>query len=378
MARQKKPATSSEAARQEHQVAPSMGDSPRALTGTSIFSGLDLDFLLDLEAEFCRAHKRSRFCSASDGSPIASVGRMVGKLLARYTMKAADADGEFLKILDGERLPVKTNAFKQFRRGKCSTVTERAQVDWLKRARICVQVLLNGTTPLDENPERKEVIDRIVEFFFPDDEAVLTKKEDWFFNPAFSAFENPMSYRESESELRALKHFAKDGPDACRIVRVSGWDSFWGRNPPGPDSPVSVLTAECCAAGVETIFIVPKAKAAGFESDAEQSADAFVRAFPDLPRNGIRIIKLPWDFGCKFSDAHVDGRPPISFLTRFFRWNYYKCPAERKGEVVESLLVFRQLIRSEIGNFAFSPSQEEIASFRRWLERVLRYHEGSR
>jgi hypothetical protein len=129
------------------------------------------------------------------------------------------------------------------------------------------------------------------------------------------------------------------------------------------------------AAGVETVFVVPEAKVKNktrFESDAEKSANTFKKAFPKETEKGMKVITLPWDFGHKFDDSHEDGRPQISFLTRFFRWNYYECPAQASNStVIKSLLVFRHLVRSDTGNFAFCPASEEIASFQEWLDRVL-------
>jgi hypothetical protein len=348
-----------------------------------LFHRFDQDALESLEAEFCRAHMRPALWSPN-GGPIAALGKLIGNLLAKCSINNSPADQELLNLLSETEgwFPVKLNAFREFRRGRNVRITDRARFEWIRRARLCLQLMLNGTQNRvskthHEKADSDVVIDRIIRFFFPHADDTLNGKEDWYFRPDFCTVSNPITYAEAESELRAMLHFAKHRPGDCQIVRVSGWHSFWGKHAPGAESPVSQLTARCVASGIETIFIVPSTPKGSPISYAEESALSFkeyaikehCKAHGLIERN-VRIVALPWDFGQKFEDAEPDGRLPITFLTSFFRWNYYKCPIDRNGGVTDSLLVFRQLIRSDAGNFAFSPAVDEIKAFRNWLMKV--------
>jgi hypothetical protein len=138
-----------------------------------VIRALDVDSLLQLEAELCRAWKRTAFWPKGKESPIAPLGKLVGELITRRRLSPVDADRELLQVLDRQLLGLKQSAFKVFRSGSSTSVTGRAQAEWIRRARTCLHVLLEGTESTDSDPVRRRVFERIEEFFFPTDEATL-------------------------------------------------------------------------------------------------------------------------------------------------------------------------------------------------------------
>ncbi len=272
--------------------------------------GLDEAMLLKLEAESCRAAKRTYFWlkGAKEVSICGALGQMINYFRKKRNAILKDSEltqeqlwdcvlaatREQPQMEDREVPPGEYNRFRNFLNGRPAKSDELS--DWLSNARQSLDLVLRGNMQgaiwgeeaLDEKEQlvRREaaavVAKRISGFFFPrpNDQLSFSGPIDshldstWLFHEELRHYPHPCTANEVCGELRSLAYDSMRGA-ACKITRVSGGPRFPQLEQDGKLSSTGLATIDAMRAGVRVTYVYPKLPKGCAATEAEQSAKRF-------------------------------------------------------------------------------------------------------